>query len=136
MIPEEFVTAADARKHFADTYGKESYKAKKEYGVTIYSYINSKGIRVYSYNLVRVGKGTGGTFCPQQQMELPKGYYVKCVIHTHAGYSYEKDYSKADKTASNNMGVDWYLLLDNGEILPAYKPNTWEEPLYNEYNLK
>ena len=125
--PGNFKTAKDAREDFARRLAKESYRRSQEFGATIYSYKNSKGEVWYTYNLVRIGTKSSGTFSPQEESELPKGSNMECVIHTHAGFNYIRDYSVLDKKASNKMGVDWYLLLDSGVIIEPYKSGTWSE---------
>jgi hypothetical protein len=133
-VGDKYKTKHDAALAWTKQYSATGMANNVEFGSSIYSVTDKKGVKTYSYNKANLGKtDDNGNQSVKWNQEIPKGAKLEGVIHNHTdGGSNPNNFSentgrgdkKGDVETMNDSKkdyskVDWFLAAPDGSIKVA-----------------
>ncbi len=116
-----FERPEDAAIDWAKTYGDDSIYYSREYGSTIYSYVDGSGKKKYSYNIPNMGEKNTCDI----NTALEPGQESVHAIHSHGGLKdefWDRRPSGDDKEGCKKMGHEYeFIVSPTGEIIKFNK---------------
>jgi RHS repeat-associated protein len=133
-VGDKYKTKHDAALAWTKQYSATGMANNAEFGSSIYSVTDKKGVTTYSYNKATVGKtDDNGTQTVKWNQELPKGANLEGVIHNHTDggtnpNNFSENTGRGDKkgdvetmndSKKDYSKVDWFLAAPDGSIKVA-----------------